>query len=142
MNESLFNKRHIYHLCTKKQCKVTEAGMLHPLRWRRPTSGTLAKATWLGDTMGDIVAKIKQKQLRGLVAASVSGEQENNPPRPRQPGPGPPSSPAEGLGGALMSRAKVPKFGDPKKKLKVGSGLLSLLKSKQKGEDTDAKRQT
>ena len=92
--ERLRGMKMLVHLCCKKKCPVTDAGMVHPVRWRRLTVSTLTKADWLGTKMPDVLVQLKQKQVRGSLAASVTGPQEGYMP-PFNPGARPEAAPAE-----------------------------------------------
>ena len=125
--EELKGKKMLIHLCCKKKCPVTDDGMLHPLRWRRLTTSTLSKASWLGTKMPDVLVALQQKQLRGSLAASVTGMQEGYVP-PYDPATRPAAAPrAERPIASLLRAAPTPQFGAARKKSKLGSGLAAAL---------------
>ena len=127
MEEELKGKKILIHLCCKKKCPVTDDGMLHPLRWRRLTTSTLSKASWLGTKMPDVLVALQQKQLRGSLAASVTGLQEGYVP-PFDPATRPPAATrAEKPIASLLKAAPTPQFGAARKKPKLGSGLAAAL---------------
>ena len=131
--EQLKGKKILIHLCCKKKCPVTNDGLLHPLRWRRLTSSTLSKADWLGTKMPDVLVTIKQKQLRGSLAASVTGPQEGYAP-PFDPAARPaPAPPAEGRPiASLLKQAPTPRFGAARKKPKLSNtGLAAALMARK-----------
>ena len=136
MEEHLTGKKFLVHLCTKKKCPVTDSGLTHPLKWRRLTATTLTKADWLGDKLPNVLVTVKQKQLRGSIAASVSGLQEGYL-APFDPGARRAEPPAaDGKGdrplATLMKAAPIPRFGAARKKPKLGpTGLAAALRAGQ-----------
>ena len=143
MEQEMAGKKFLMHLCTKKKCPITDAGMSHPLRWRRLTASTLTKADWLGDKLPNVLVAIKQKQLRGSIAGSVTGVQEGFL-APFDPGARRAEAPAaDGRSNrplaTLMKAAPTPRFGAARKKPKLGNtGLAAaLLGAKQAGSALD-----
>ena len=148
MEEHLTGKKFLVHLCTKKKCPISDAGMSHPLKWRRLTASTLTRADWLGDKLPNVLVMVKQKQLRGSIAGSVTGPQEGylGPFDPLARRAEPPA--AEGRSdrplASLMKQAPVPRFGAVRKKPKLGgTGLAAALMASRAasgiddGEDED-----
>ena len=132
MEEHMTGKKFLVHLCTKKKCPITDAGFSHPLKWRRLTASTLTKADWLGDKLPNVLVMVKQKQLRGSIAASVSGVQDGYL-APFDPGARRAEPPAaDGRSdrplATLMKAAPTPRFGAARKKPKIGNpGLAAAL---------------
>ena len=141
--EDMKGKKFLVHLCCKKKCPVTDAGQSHPFRWRRLTASTLAKADWLGTKLPDVLVVIKQKQVRGSIAASVSGLQDGYMPAfdPGARRAEPPAGEARSDRplASLMKQAPVPRFGVARKKPRLGStGLAAaLLASRAAGTGLD-----
>ena len=132
MDLEMAGKKFLMHLCCKKKCPVTDAGMSHPVRWRRLTATTLTMADWLGDKLPNVLVAVKQKQLRGSIAASVTGLQEGYQP-PFDPGARRAEAPAaDGKNdrplATLLKAAPTPRFGGARKKPKIGNpGLAAAL---------------
>ena len=129
VEEDLAGKMQLVHLCTKKKCLVTADGLVHPSSWRRLTVGTIAKAAWLGDRMGDLTAQLQQGRLKGSIAASISGDNPSRQPKATSQGVRPPVDAADhGLASLLTSTQKRLTFGGPQKRMANG-GLKELLKA-------------